>query len=56
VTTRRISGGLLAVMAPSYVLTNARGMVSTRDEEIAEVRNHHIHYHELTLSDLKVQL
>ena len=44
------------VMSPGYVQTNVRGEVSTKLEEIAEVRDHALHYEKFESSDLKVRV
>ncbi len=44
------------VMGPGYVQTNVRGEVSTKAEEVAEVRDHAIHYERFESSDLKVRV
>ena len=44
------------VMSPGYVQTNVRGEVSTKPEEVAEVRDHVVHYERFESSDLKVRV
>ena len=44
------------VMNPAYVQTNVRGEVSTKAEEVGEVRDHMIHYEKFESSDLKVRI
>ncbi len=45
-----------AVMNPAYVQTNVRGEVSTKAEEVGEVRDHVIHYEKFESTDLKVRV
>ena len=44
------------LLSPTFVLTNVRGVVSTKDEEVGEVRDHFIHYDKFESSDMKVHL
>ncbi len=44
------------LMDPGFVLTNAHGQVSAKDEEVAEVRDRTLHYDQFESSDLKVRL
>ena len=43
-------------MNPAYVQTNVRGEVSTKAEEVGEVRDHVIHYDKFESTDLKVRV
>lgn len=44
------------VMNPAYIQTNVRGEVSTKAEEVGEVRDHVIHYEKFECTDLKVRV
>ncbi len=44
------------VMSPAYVQTNARGEVSTKAEEVAELRDQAVHYDKFESTDLKVRV
>jgi ketosteroid isomerase-like protein len=45
-----------SIMSPGFVLTNVRGEVSKKAEEVAEVRNGIIHYDKFETSDLNVRV
>jgi uncharacterized protein (TIGR02246 family) len=45
-----------SIMSPDFILTNVRGEVSKKAEEVAEVRNGIIHYEKFETSDLNVRV
>ena len=46
---------LAKLMAPTFVLTNTRAELSTKDEEVAEVRDGTVHYDVFDTTDMKVR-
>jgi ketosteroid isomerase-like protein len=45
-----------SIMSPGFVLTNVRGEIGKKAEEVAEVRNGIIHYDKFETSDLNVRV
>jgi ketosteroid isomerase-like protein len=45
-----------SILSPDFILTNVRGEVSNKAQEVAEVRNRIIHYEKFETSNVKVAL